>query len=909
MKNVSVMGGKLGWMAVVCLMALLSWSGCRTGGGDNQEGGFTLKLVAPETASIGQWVSLGFNKPEFVLSAEWSVTDPLGHDVTQYCERRAGDPGVRCLFQVGGEYTFRVTIRERGGSEAYVLGGKVIVLGNGQAPLIVMTMRQDGRRAVVGTLPEVESGVPMFNMESDVEFDFSGTSDLESDFSQLTFKVSYEGDGEPVEVGKISSHRYPRAGMFPVKLEVLDSDSNKRVKMFSIFIACGNAEQSVMIDPAGITVSPSPSDDNNGYRIDAAAGILLGGNTEGKAPITKWDVDGDGVFDTDYISQSSWQGYVARVGDVPITLRAIHPVCFSVAEATFTKFFPTKTVQVIDRDFDESKLSGYSFVQLTSQGKIAGGIPNEGVAENGQFIYSRNASTPKAPTGPYLSCGLSNASGQPPQLNENAQVLRATLAGAIQYRNTQKYHGLNKLVFDVLYSPAKGQTGEFSSSDVLAKEAEFETDDDPDGVSGRTYRMDFGQPCDIRSKFVREAVQGSEGPCLPVGGGSYGQTVNTFVYHKFTGSCRELVSTPKPGQSETRIGLTEIAGLCLIGSGTLIKDCVPPVACNNGKVEEGEICDPPGSVLGDGRVCGLDCTSASTCGDGKKEGVEQCDEGSSNSNTGSCTLNCKLPFCGDGFLQTGNGEVCEPPGSFNNGLVCNGDCKAEHAPVCGDGNREGNEACDPPGSLIGGGICKSDCSGARPIVCGDGVREGYEQCDEGPNNSDTGTCKLNCTLPYCGDGIKQDSEQCDPPGHVEAGGQICNSNCGGTHAAVCGDGVREGSEICDPPGAWVGGKICEAGCLTSHSPVCGDGIKEGNEQCDEGAGNSDTGTCKANCTLPYCGDGIRQGAEQCDGEPNCSAQCRFLPVCGNGVIESGEQCDDGNVVSGDGCSATCKSES
>ncbi len=32
------------------------------------------------------------------------------------------------------------------------------------------------------------------------------------------------------------------------------------------------------------------------------------------------------------------------------------------------------------------------------------------------------------------------------------------------------------------------------------------------------------------------------------------------------------------------------------------------------------------------------------------------------------------------------------------------------------------------------------------------------------------------------------------------------------------------------------------------------------------------------------------------------------PVCGNGVIQSGEECDDGNVVSGDGCSSTCRTE-
>lgn len=31
-------------------------------------------------------------------------------------------------------------------------------------------------------------------------------------------------------------------------------------------------------------------------------------------------------------------------------------------------------------------------------------------------------------------------------------------------------------------------------------------------------------------------------------------------------------------------------------------------------------------------------------------------------------------------------------------------------------------------------------------------------------------------------------------------------------------------------------------------------------------------------------------------------------TCGNGAVESGESCDDGNTVAGDGCSATCASE-
>ena len=83
----------------------------------------------------------------------------------------------------------------------------------------------------------------------------------------------------------------------------------------------------------------------------------------------------------------------------------------------------------------------------------------------------------------------------------------------------------------------------------------------------------------------------------------------------------------------------------------------------------------------------------------------------------------------------------------------------------------------------------------------------------------------------------------------------------------------------------------------------------------------------------YCGDGsINQVNEQCDGINlggqtciskgytygvlKCTPSCQFdisgcrpiTPVrkCGNGIVEGTEQCDDGNTISGDGCSSTCR---
>lgn len=65
-----------------------------------------------------------------------------------------------------------------------------------------------------------------------------------------------------------------------------------------------------------------------------------------------------------------------------------------------------------------------------------------------------------------------------------------------------------------------------------------------------------------------------------------------------------------------------------------------------------------------------------------------------------------------------------------------------------------------------------------------------------------------------------------------------------------------------------------------------------------------------------CGNGTVESEEQCDDGnttdgDGCSATCKTesSAACGNGKIEAGEECDDGNTTGGDGCSAACKNES
>ncbi|MBN1205896.1 MAG: DUF4215 domain-containing protein [Myxococcaceae bacterium] len=99
-------------------------------------------------------------------------------------------------------------------------------------------------------------------------------------------------------------------------------------------------------------------------------------------------------------------------------------------------------------------------------------------------------------------------------------------------------------------------------------------------------------------------------------------------------------------------------------------------------------------------------------------------------------------------------------------------------------------------------------------------------------------------------------------------------------------------------------------CLELGSTTCASGLV-----CPAGmrcAANQDV--CIA--ASPSCGDGIVQASvnEACDdgnilSGDGCNADCRSNEQCGNNIVDIGEVCDDGNSVSGDRtCSADCLSD-
>jgi len=223
---------------------------------------------------------------------------------------------------------------------------------------------------------------------------------------------------------------------------------------------------------------------------------------------------------------------------------------------------------------------------------------------------------------------------------------------------------------------------------------------------------------------------------------------------------------------------------------------------------------------------------------------------------------------------------------------------------------------------------------APPPRCGDGVLDPDEACDcgEAPsappercagNNSDDlpNHCRADCRLPRCGDGTTDADEECDDGNLNPADG--CSAAC---RRESCGNRILDPGETCDD-GNTAAGDGCAADCLSDET--CGNGIADfpAGETCDCGLGedplplgclapNGDpAGECTAQCQTSYCGNGIHNDGEACDdgnvrSGDGCSADCLSLETCGNGYVDvaKGEQCDDGGNVPGDGCGATCKIE-
>ncbi len=203
------------------------------------------------------------------------------------------------------------------------------------------------------------------------------------------------------------------------------------------------------------------------------------------------------------------------------------------------------------------------------------------------------------------------------------------------------------------------------------------------------------------------------------------------------------------------------------------------------------------------------------------------------------------------------------------------------------------------GTATSAGSYALEYSASKPR-CGDGRVEGSEQCDD-QNTIDGDGCSATCALEIAG--------LLGP-----AGGTLSINHPGAGVVTVAIDTNLPGQALlarANDPGAGACNTVDtllrlvdSAGTTLGSSP--GGGI------------TGSAGTCAAivqpqdsyAADLPVGRYYLQVVSQNGASGPVDVVASLSNPACGNGRTETlaGEQCDDGNTLSGDGCSATCRSE-
>jgi len=179
------------------------------------------------------------------------------------------------------------------------------------------------------------------------------------------------------------------------------------------------------------------------------------------------------------------------------------------------------------------------------------------------------------------------------------------------------------------------------------------------------------------------------------------------------------------------------------------------------------------------------------------------------SEVNSCNWNCKAKgsFCGDGVVNSANGEQCDgDQKGIQNGAQCTKVCVKN---TCKWESFVGNTS-EP--------TCKPDGPAAKAamIGCGDGKvdAESGEECDLG-KACDAGKTSADMVCKEGG----QNGVQCVPQYGQNNSCQYCTASCkkGYVGGGFCGDGVVNGAEECDKEAF---GAVCNVDKYDYHTFKC-----------------------------------------------------------------------------------------
>ncbi|MFH1434552.1 MAG: DUF4215 domain-containing protein [Pseudomonadota bacterium] len=375
--------------------------------------------------------------------------------------------------------------------------------------------------------------------------------------------------------------------------------------------------------------------------------------------------------------------------------------------------------------------------------------------------------------------------------------------------------------------------------------------------------------------------------------------------------------------------------------------------CGNGELDGDEECDDGNDVSGDGcddctwscRDNG-DCKDEDACNGRESCNMEDhlCEPGEPEEDGFVCKEgprsicldgDCLESRCGDGFVDSGGDESCEPPGEDD----CKDNCKwkCEGAVDCPDDGDvcNGEEFCDlilhecsrhsvPRDGTVCGEDPRQICvdGDCRPGACGDLFIdfEGGEECEDGDDVNGDG-CDEDCTFSChevddCIDGLVCTEDFCHPDLHrcaheIRTDSRVCREStglcdpeerCDGVNAECPDDAFisaaeecRDSAGECDAPERCPGdGPDCPGDAFYIPGYPCTDeGVECTDDVCDGMGG----------CIHPLSEDACRIDAVcYLDGDDNPENTCQKCDSASDqhGWTDkrSGDRCDDGKYCTG-----------